>query len=389
MNYYQDFECRLGIVTDSIKRLLFDRHPLIFERLDFDKDEIYLEPLLYTYIGQNDDKWLDCIIYGYETIKKEAILVFTNSRGVIYLPQIGYFKTGMSDREILLRTGKHGITLHYEEKVLAYNFEPLLYLHYGFQLIKHQHPLLISVFPVEQTEFKEIEVENVYRPHLDKINEAIELVNQCNNEHFTLLKKGHMQVMLYQATKPNCFAAMTAHNLIFLNVRNWNTEMFFVDHICHEGAHITFNTLTYESKYGLFKVPPNTNFSDVCGNPQQHSTLYLRFHGLFTYLEITKALELCVESKDLPRASIWEAKGRLVFHIYKFKLAIACFEGLDIFSQQGLIWYEYFINRADQLEKRHVEMKKIFNFEEQTYDFNSEIFKKENPIKLNNNYQPK
>ena len=64
--FYNDFDNCQGKVIDSLKMLLYQRHEDIFERLDFDDDEIFLEPLLYSYIMQQDDTWLDSIIYGYE-----------------------------------------------------------------------------------------------------------------------------------------------------------------------------------------------------------------------------------------------------------------------------------------------------------------------------------
>jgi len=381
MDYPDDFDACLANMIDSIKQLLFSRHNDIFERLDFDNDSIYLEPLLYTYVNQKDSKWLDCIIYGYEKEKKQSIEVFSNDRGIIYVPQIGYFKTNHPSKTIILETKNNKIILKLEGEKIDYDFEPILFLFNGMELVKSQHPLLEEVFTCQIQRDSYIYIEDVYKTHVDSLNKGLAIIEACNPNHYKLLLKNLKKIMLFSAQKPNSFAVLKAHNMIFLNVNKWNTEMFFADHVSHEGAHITFFTFTYESKYQLFKCDPHTLFSEVTGNAWEHSTIYLRFHGLFTYYEITKGLEVYINNKSNPQRNLHEAKGRQAFHLKRFKLSIDPFEeSIDIFSSEGIKWFEMFKEHYFRLEHEYGEILNDFNLNEQPYDFNSEIFEKQNSL---------
>ncbi len=381
MDFDMDFDTAFIKVTDSIKQLLYHKHENIFERLDFEQDSIYEEPLLYTYVSQEDDKWLDCIIYGYEKKKKKKIDVFSNSNGVIYLPNIGYFKTNYPNSTIRLETLQvNTINLKIDGREIEYDYEPILLLSGGIELITHQHPLLETVFNSLEIKENQIFVENVFKPHIENFNKAFEIIKECNFTHFQLLQKNLKKVLLYQAKQPHSFAVMTAHNMVFLNVSNCDNEMFFVDHICHEGAHLILNTMTYESKYDLFKVPYNLSFSDVTGRPWEHSTLYLRFHGLFTLSEITKCLEACLYNERLSAKNIHEAKGRFVFNFNRFKIAVDTFDELDIFREEGLKWYTKFKEHYYRLLKTYEVLKVNYDIERQPYDFQSKIFERDNPF---------
>ncbi len=384
MEFYIDFDKYLGSVIDSIKQLLYSRNADIFNRLDFDDDSIYLEPLLYTYVNQEDDKWLDCIIYGYEKEKKKSIDVFSNAEGVIYIPQIGYFKTGIPAATLILESNDNGIILLYDEKKTEYVFEPVLLLDNGMELVKYQHPLLEVVFTEQVPKEAKIDIEGIYKIHLNNLNKGLAIIAENNPENYTLLLKNVKKVMLFNAAQPNSFAVMKAHNMIFLNVNVWDSEMFFADHISHEGGHVIFNTLTYESKFEMFNCHHNTNFSEVTGVEREHSSVYLRFHALFSYLEITKCIESCINNNALSKRNVHEAKGRYVFHVFRFKLAIESFEKINVFKEEGLAWFNFFKKHYRTLEEKYNELETMYVLDDQPYDFNSSIFEKRNPLQAIN-----
>jgi hypothetical protein len=380
MNVYEDFDARLGAVIDSIKQLLYSRHEDIFERLDFEEDDIYLEPMLYTYVNQNDDKWLDSIIYGYETKRKAQISVFSNAEGVIYLPRIGYFKTPVLSACLSLHTGEGGITLSSDGLPVDYTFEPLLFLGNGMEVVKYQHPLLEVVFTEQVPEGTLIAIEGIYEPHLDSLRKGMEIIAENNPENFNILTRNVKKVMLFRAEKPNSFAVMKAHNMIFLNVNTWDTEVFFADHISHEGGHVIFNTLTYESKFEMFTCHHNTAFAEVTGEEREHSSVYLRFHAFFSYYEIMRCIRSCIEHGSLSEKNRREAEGRYVFHAHRFKLALESFEHLDVFKPVGLAWFDFFKAFSLSLQDKYHALEPRYVLNEQPYDFNSSIFEKQNPV---------
>lgn len=382
MNFYNDFDAILGIMIDSVKEVLYTRHTDIFDRLDFNDDDIYLEPLLYTYLNQMDDKWLDSLIYGYEKDKKNRILVFSNSEGVIYMPRVGYFITNVPNGEITLNTINEQYQLEFDGKELAYTFEPLLFLSFNVELQKYSHPLLELLFKARNIQSEDFTMRGVFNSHVENIDKALFLIKKFNPDHFSLLEKVLKRIMLFTASRPNSFATIEVQNMVFLNVNPWDNELFFVDHLSHEGAHVTFNILTYESKLKLFKVHFNTNFSDVTGDPEEHSTVYLRFHGLFTFYEILKSLKGVMLTNTLSAKRIHEAKGRFAFQLNRFRISLQSFEKLDIYLDEGLFWLEFFSKEYLKLEKEFGHMAKEYDLKMPTYDFNAKVFENKNPVKV-------
>ena len=386
MNYYADFDNCLGKVIDSLKKLLYKRHADIFERLDFYDDGIYQEPLLYTYINQQDPKWLDCIIYGYEKEKKEKIEVFSNSRGIIYIPRIGYFRTTACDRAIILETKGNEIQLMLDGKRLNYQYEPVLYAAHGIEIVKYQHPLLENVFTGQGTAPSDVIIEDVYKAHTGSFNKGLAIIEACNPAHFQVLLRVLKKVMLFTSERQNSFAVMTAHNMIFLNVNDWDDEIFFADHISHEGAHVNFFTLTYESKYELFKCHFNTPLENLLSGYGRHHSVYLCFHGLFTFVEITKCLGQCLEKHPENGAfsarQIHDINGRFIFHMQRYKTAIGLFESLDILKQDGLEWFSLFKEHYHRLEEKYNKLAPLYSLKGQPYDFNSKIFAEMNALHL-------
>ena len=380
MDFYKDFDLYLTAVVDSIKRALYERHNDIFDRIDFYNDNIYLEPLLYAYLNQTDNKWLDCIIYGYSTEKQSKIKVFSNHEGVIFLPKIGYFITNKPDSTIVLNTDEDQYMLEYMGEALLYTFEPLLYLPNNIEILKYQHPLFEPFFINDNGVSTDLKISEVYKGHISHIKKALQILKECNRQHYNLLKKTLKRIMLYTAHEPNSFAVLGAHNMIFLNVNTWDNEMFFVDHLSHEGAHVTFNTITYESKYELFNVNYNAKFSEVSGRTGEHSSVYLRFHGLFTFFEITKSLKSCMVNKHLSAKNIHGARGRFAFQLKRFQTSLNGFEGLDIFKTEGQLWFNLFYKECLKLNNEHGEVKTQYNLSGQSYDFNSKVFEELNPI---------
>jgi hypothetical protein len=378
MNYYADFDSCQNRVIDSLKKILYTRHNDIFDRVDFYDDAIFQEPLLYTYISQKDNKWLDCIIYAYERTKKEKIEVFSNTRGIVYLPKVGYLKTEVANSAIVMETIGEKINLYVNGVRIEYIFESLLYCAFGIEVVRDQHPLLEIVFS-EQGSTENVIIENIYYPHLDSLNRGLNLIKETNPQHFELLQRSLKKIMLFTSEKQNSFAVLTAHNMIFLNIHSWDDEVFFVEHISHEGAHSTFFTLTYETKSQLFKCHHNEPIGDFVGEPGKYSSIYLYFHGMFTFIEITKSLSGCLDVPTFSHRQYHDIRGRFIFAMERYKLSIDMFDNIsDVLTTAGREWLEIFRAHFHSLEASFKKLYPLYTLINQPYDFNSQIFAQEN-----------
>lgn len=380
MKYHKSFDRHLTILIDSIKALLYHRQSDVFERIDFDNDSIYLEPLLYTYLNQANDKWMSGLLYGYSNDKSIKADVCSNRAGIIYIPQVGYFKTSLPNTWFSIGQANHQYQLDVEGTPVDYSFEPLCILDFGIELQKHQHPLIEDFLLSTHSPVMNFAPENFCEAHIPYLNNALQLLAVSNPKHFALLVKTLKRIALFTETALNSFAALEIHNMIFLNANSWDMEMFYVDHLSHEGAHITFNTLTYESKFSLFKQHYNTAFSQITGDSADHGSLYLSFHGLFTFVEILESLKSCMLNEALSPEVIHEAKGRFAFQLQRFKNSLNTFLELDIVEGEGQQWLDFFLRKYRIIDNEYGHLPKEYTLLMPSYDFNAPAFERNNPL---------
>lgn len=375
MDYFKSFDESQEKVIDSLKMLLYTRHNDIFERLDFENDSVYLEPLLYSYVMQEDDTWLDSIIYGYEGSPKSIISIFTNNKGIAYIPQVGYFHTSKIREQLYLQKLSNETYQIKDLKgdTVPHKLESIIFLNEGIELIKTQHPLFEHLFTTEENVIPNVEIDNCYIKHIDHFNNALQVIKDNYSEYFNLIKKSVKKVMIFDGEQYS-FAAIQAHNMIFLNTKDENDEIFFLDHILHEGAHVIFNTLTYESKIELFTVPFKTDFAVVTRDQNEHGELYGRFHGMFTQSNINPCLEICIEKNIFTGKQHKELLGRFTSNMTRFKAGINKFNIPSLYNDEGKKWYEFFNKRYNELYDRKHELINSFDVSNQPYAFSYEIF---------------
>lgn len=378
MDFYKNFDSCQGNVIDSLKMLLYQRHENIFERINFEDDRIYLEPLLFAYIMQKENYWLDSIIYGYENNPKPKIQVFTNNTGTIYIPQVGYFHTKEINKELFLEAKNNLFFIFNNDRTeISYNFEPICYIDESIEIVRCQHPLLEKIFLDNHDKIVEVEIEKTYTKHLDHANKAIQLIKQNSPIYFDLIKKTIKKIMIFDG-EPNSFANIQAHNMIFLNAHDENDEVFFLDHILHESAHVVFNTLTYNSKLSLFKHPFDTKFSEITGDVNEHGDLYSRFHGLFTFIIINACLETVIDKNILIGRHNEEVVGRFSLNMKRFNTGISMFNIPNLLAEEGQDWYKIFVNTFHQIYERKNKLINSIDVSNQPYVFSFKQFKQAN-----------
>ncbi|WP_313387076.1 hypothetical protein [Chishuiella sp.] len=378
--FYNEFDLRLGEVVDSVKMLLYKRHEDIFERIDFYNDNIFLEPLLYTYLTQKDNEWLDSIIVGYEKKPKRKINVFTNKLGIVYIPNIGYFTTKKNSKMLKLEILSQEEFIMYDgmEKI-DFIFEPLCILENEIELIKTQHPLIEKFFIKKDNKKEAVKIESIFEKHINHFNKAYNIIKEYYRSYFDLLHKNVKKVMIYEG-ESNSFASIQVHNMIFLNTKNHDDEVFFLDHILHEGAHVIFNTLTYKTKHNLFTVPFNSLLKDFIGNAEEHGEVYGRFHGLFTQSNINSCMKICLEKKVFSGKQEHELIGRFSSNLKRFKNAIYTFNNSNLYTEEGSKWYEFFEKKQKTLYNSNRELIDKYNVSNQPYVFSYKIFSETNPL---------
>ena len=108
---------------NTIKLLLYKENPSLLEKVDFEDDNVFLDPLLFAYFNSKKENMfskdmLTEIMQGY-FIEKEPLLLKEsfNNKGIAYVPNLGYFD-------------KQGNKIDHVLKIDA------------FEIVKTNHPLL-------------------------------------------------------------------------------------------------------------------------------------------------------------------------------------------------------------------------------------------------------
>lgn len=231
----------------------------------------------------------------------------------------------------------------------------------------------------EKNNASDVKIEESFSKHIPHFNKAINVIKENYHNYFGLIKKSVKKILIYEGMQPYSFAAIQAHNMIFLNAHDEDDEIFFLDHILHEGAHVIFNTLTYDSKIELFTVPFKTELSFITNDTSDHGELYGRFHGMFTQSNINPCMEICINNNIFSGKQHKELLGRFSSNIKRFNSGINRFYIPELYKEEGKKWYDFFSKRYDELYDRNKELVNSFDVSNQPYAFSYEIFDETNP----------
>jgi hypothetical protein len=89
-------------IVNTIKLLIYKETPSLLEKVDFDDDNIFLEPLLFAYFNSKKEylfptAMLEEIMQGYFVKREEIKIDYSfNKNNIAYIPSIGYFRKGES-----------------------------------------------------------------------------------------------------------------------------------------------------------------------------------------------------------------------------------------------------------------------------------------------------
>jgi HEXXH motif-containing protein len=190
------------------------------------------------------------------------------------------------------------------------------------------------------------------------------------------------RIVLYNADLPNSFATLSAHGVAFLNVRDDNEEMFFVDDLAHQCGHIMFNALTQEKERFLAR-PAATPLREFCPDQDDPRSLYSAFHGLFTFSTILWALQASVAREGLSDRQRHEALGRIAFNLRKFALDLDTLAAPGLFTADGRTLYALFESVYDTVWRAHHGVARGFDLADQPYVFDYARFAARNPPAAN------
>jgi len=364
-------------MIDTIKLLIYKENTSLLEKVDFEDDNIFLEPLLFAYFNKKKEnkfssELLSEIMQGY-FVEKEPLLLNDsyNTDDIAYIPNLGYFdkKDNKVDDVCMINNTSIELLIH-----------PVTHLKHIFKDFNENN---IDESKIEISKAQILKYKNA-------LTIAFQYIKTNKKVHYDLIEQCCKKIVLFK-TDPkntNSFATINAHGIAFFNVYQEDyDEVFFVDDIAHQTGHIIMTTILFERKK-YFLIDENQNIGTFTKNKSEYRSFYILFHALYTYYTTFLCLDACLENNCFNKRQTHETKGRIGFYLQKCKSDLLNFEkvinyynGLEsVLTSEGIEIFKNITNKYFELLKKHEEVT-LFNFNNQPYNFTYSEFIKLNPIK--------
>lgn len=385
MDYFSNYHESHLRVIDVLKGALYRKDETLFNRLDFHNDSIYEEPLLYACINNpRFSDWIDSLIMGLSndkgSLKTLKVPVFD---GISYLPTVGYFyfpenynmflEASVEDNKFIFK---------HDDKILNYTFKKIQYIDESTETFECNHPLLRPLFRNERGKIIDVIIsgkECYKQEYLDNFSNALSKIEKTYPEYHKLVKNYIKKVVFYKG-ESNSFATIQAHGIAFFNISHGHSEIFFLDNILHQCAHVFFNTLTFDKK-DLFQIPYNSDLSLFTENLEDKGIiLYDRFHGLFTQSNINICFNRCLDQQLYSGDNYLEFIAKFTSNMNRFAIAIKKFNKEDKYGIKGLEWFNFFNNTFYAVFQKNKELLSKYDVSNQPYIFDFNLFKTTNTL---------
>lgn len=362
-------------LINTIKLLIYKENPTLLEKLDFDNDDIFLEPLLFAYFNSKKSNlfpndMLKEILQGYFLEKEEVEIKFSyNSYNVAYIPNIGYFNNG-------------------EKK----SFDPIFIIEdTQIELLKRPIKLLENIFRTNTDELineKEIVIDNnLFEKNINALTNAFKFIKKNSPDQYKLIEENCKKVIMFK-TNPsniNSFATINAQGIAFFNVyQEEYDEVFFVDDIAHQTGHIILTTLFYDKK-AIFNIDEEQNIGSLL-KINDNRSIHILIHAFYTYYTTFMCLDDCLKNNSFNETQKKEAIARIGFYLNKCTLDIQIFDriinnfnGIEfILTPKGIQMYSIIRSKYEEIFNKWNSITKHFDYRNQTYNFALKNFKELN-----------
>jgi hypothetical protein len=362
-------------IINTIKILIYKENRHLLEKVNFDDDNIFLEPLLFAYFNSKKSNFfpndmLKEILQGYFLEKEEVEIKFSyNSSNVAYIPNIGYFNNG-------------------EKKC----FDPIFIIeNTQIELLKRPIKLLENIFRTNTDELineKEIVIDNnLFEKNINALTNAFKFIKENSPDQYKLIEENCKKVIMFK-TNPNninSFATINAHGIAFFNVyQDEYDEVFFVDDIAHQTGHIILTTFFYDKK-AIFKIDEEQNIGRLL-KINDNRSIHILLHAFYTYYTTFMCLDDCLKNNYFNEAQKKEAIARIGFYLNKCTLDIQIFDqiinnfkGIEfILTSKGIQIYLLIRSKYVEIFNKWNSTTKYFDYRNQAYNFTLKNFKELN-----------
>lgn len=371
-------------ILHALRTLVYSSAPGLFDLLDFDNEDAFLEPLLFAYFNSQDRRiGLEQILFGYiaDDRKPTETSVYSDGEGVVYLPTIGYLITSHTDRTLTLVWNKHDhtYTLRDAGAVVDFDTQPLIFVDgTSIEVCRHNNPLLAGFYAGTDGAVREVEMTAAAHRHVEHLNHAFLILRECHPHIYAMLVGATRKIAVFQSPALNSFATLSVHGVAFLNATPDDDFVFFIEDLVHQCGHIVCNTATFD-KERFFRISPETPLFDVTQEHGETRSVYATFHGVFTEALMNECFSACFDEAGFVGRQRHELAGRLALILRRFELDLRSLIADGLFSDEGLLFLSRFTQTFLEVHARRRDLLELCDTSNQPYNFSYKAFLELNP----------
>jgi hypothetical protein len=364
-------------IYNTIKLLIYKENPSLLEKVDFEDDSIFLDPLFFAYFNSKkanlfSAEMLTEIMQGYFIEKKSLILIESfNESGVAYLPCLGYFDHENRKVDAILKVD-------------------------NFEILKEVHPVLERYF----VEYYKGHIVNpkpqyasVWKDNYQELEKAILIVKEHLPVFYEELVFANKKIYLHNNPKILNFASIETLGMLYFYVLGNNNLIYYIEELIHQGSHnFLYYVVHYRKEY--FKIDvDNIIMRDLTKQNWDYRNVYGAFHGLFTVTQRVECFDILLSKNVFSGREKHELLGRLTDQFSRFRTGLELLNLEEVYTPKGIEYYNALDQKCMNILHKYKKLEQEFDLSNRDLDFRYHDFCTLNPYDLflekdkNNHYQ--
>ncbi|WP_396177576.1 hypothetical protein [Flavobacterium sp.] len=345
-------------IINTIKLLIYKENPSLLEKVDFEDDNIFLDPLFFAYFNSKkgdlfSSELLCEIMQGYFVEKESLILKASyNKAGVAYVPCIGYFDQENRKVEDILKVDH-------------------------FEILKEIHPVLERYF----VEYYKGHIVNpkpqyasAWREKYQELEKAILIIKEHLPVFYEELVFANKKIYLHNNPKILNFASIETLGMLYFYVLGNNNLIYYIEELIHQGSH---NYLYYvvHNRKEYFKIDvDNIIMRDLTKQDWDYRNVYGAFHGLFTVTQRVECFDILLTKNVFSGREKHELLGRLTDQFSRFRTGLELLNLDEVYTPRGIEYYHALDQKCMNILQKYKKLHQEFDLSNRDLDFRYEDF---------------
>jgi len=350
-------------LIETIKILTFKEDESLFEKIDFNDDAIFSEPILFSYFNSKNDEnntaTIEDVLLGYYTTKANSKLQHCyNKNQIAYVPNLGYYTKDSS-------TPVDNLLVHGDFEIVKE-----LHLTQEKYLIEFSRGHITNAAPKHNS---------VWKAHHQELFEAIDIIKKHLPTFYKQLAFANKKIYLHDNPNILNFTSVETLGMLYLYVLGNNNLIYFIEELIHQGSH---NYLYYvvHNRKDFFKIDVDRlNMRDFTNQVWDYRTIYGAFHGLFTVTQRLENFDLLLSNNVFSGRAKHELLGRLTDQFSRFQTGLELLNLDEVYTKKGQELYHFLTYKGQKVMNKYKKLKDHFDLSNRDLDFRYDDYCKLNP----------